>query len=261
MTREPVGVVGLITPWNFPLAIPAWKIAPALAYGNCVVFKPAELVPACAWALADIISRAGLPPGVLNLVMGPGSRGRATPSPSRRRCTASASPARCPSAPSVRRRGRWSAARACSSRWAARTRWSCSTTPISRRAVGTAVNGAFFQTGQRCTASSRLIVTAGHPRPVRRRDDRAHEDARGRRRAQARHRDRPGGRASRQLEQNLSYIEIGRDEGATLALGGERLNRADPGLLHGAGALHRHDATRCASTARRSSGRSPRSCR
>ena len=56
ITREPVGVVGLITPWNFPIAIPAWKIAPALAYGNCVVFKPADLVPGCAWALAEIIS-------------------------------------------------------------------------------------------------------------------------------------------------------------------------------------------------------------
>ena len=55
ITREPVGVVGIITPWNFPIAIPAWKIAPALAYGNCVVFKPADLVPGCAWALAEII--------------------------------------------------------------------------------------------------------------------------------------------------------------------------------------------------------------
>ena len=73
MTREPVGVVGLITPWNFPIAIPAWKIAPALAYGNCVVIKPADLVPGCAWALADIIARSGLPAGVFNLVMGRGS--------------------------------------------------------------------------------------------------------------------------------------------------------------------------------------------
>src|SRR6266850_2327191 len=72
ITREPVGVVGLITPWNFPLAIPAWKIAPALAYGNCVVFKPADLVPGCAWALTEIISKAGVPAGVFNLVMGPG---------------------------------------------------------------------------------------------------------------------------------------------------------------------------------------------
>ena len=73
ITREPVGVVGLITPWNFPIAIPAWKIAPWLADGNTVVFKPADLVPGCAWALADILSRSGLPQGVFNLVMGRGS--------------------------------------------------------------------------------------------------------------------------------------------------------------------------------------------
>ncbi|MGH8459578.1 MAG: aldehyde dehydrogenase family protein, partial [Nevskiales bacterium] len=72
ITREPAGVVGLITPWNFPIAIPAWKIAPALAFGNCVVLKPADLVPGCAWALAEIISRSGIPAGVFNLVMGPG---------------------------------------------------------------------------------------------------------------------------------------------------------------------------------------------
>ncbi|MGH7069637.1 MAG: aldehyde dehydrogenase family protein, partial [Acetobacteraceae bacterium] len=70
VTREPIGVIGMITPWNFPIAIPAWKIAPALCYGNTVVFKPAELVPGCGWALTEIISRAGLPPGVFNLVMG-----------------------------------------------------------------------------------------------------------------------------------------------------------------------------------------------
>ena len=61
ITREPVGVVGLITPWNFPIAIPAWKIAPALAYGNCVVFKPADLVPGTAHALSKIIARVGHP--------------------------------------------------------------------------------------------------------------------------------------------------------------------------------------------------------
>lgn len=73
--REPEGVIGIITPWNFPIAIPAWKIAPALAFGNTVVFKPADLVPGSAWALAEIIVRAGaLPAGVFNLVMGPGSK-------------------------------------------------------------------------------------------------------------------------------------------------------------------------------------------
>src|SRR5438067_583152 len=71
--REPIGVVAAITPWNFPIAIPAWKIAPALAYGNTVVIKPADLVPATMHALAEIIVRAGLPEGVFNLVMGRGS--------------------------------------------------------------------------------------------------------------------------------------------------------------------------------------------
>src|SRR5205823_13879902 len=70
ITREPLGVVSIVTPWNFPIAIPAWKIAPALCYGNTVVFKPAELVPGSAWALTEIISRAGFPAGVFNLVMG-----------------------------------------------------------------------------------------------------------------------------------------------------------------------------------------------
>src|SRR5271168_5478630 len=73
VTREPIGVVGIIAPWNFPIAIPAWKIAPALAYGNTVVFKPADLVPGSAHALAEIIVRAGVPKGVFNLVVGRGS--------------------------------------------------------------------------------------------------------------------------------------------------------------------------------------------
>ena len=72
--REPAGVVGIITPWNFPTATGAWKIAPALAFGNAVVWKPANQVPASAWALTEIISRQGLPAGTVNLVMGPGSQ-------------------------------------------------------------------------------------------------------------------------------------------------------------------------------------------
>ena len=73
VTREPLGVIGLISPWNFPIAIPAWKIAPALAYGNCMVIKPADLVPASTWELINILCDAGAPPGVVNLVMGRGS--------------------------------------------------------------------------------------------------------------------------------------------------------------------------------------------
>src|SRR5262245_26899635 len=70
--RQPVGVVGLITPWNFPVAIPIWKIAPALVAGNTIVFKPAELTPLCAVRLVEIFEEAGVPPGVLNLVLGHG---------------------------------------------------------------------------------------------------------------------------------------------------------------------------------------------
>lgn len=68
--REPIGVCGIITPWNFPIAIPAWKIVPALAFGNPVVFKPASLTPLCAVHLTEVLAEAGLPPGVLNLVTG-----------------------------------------------------------------------------------------------------------------------------------------------------------------------------------------------
>src|SRR5260370_1377235 len=79
VTREPLSRIGLITPWNFPIAIPAWKIAPALAYGNCVVIKPAELVPGSVWELVKIIAEGGAPAGGTNLVMGTGSPVRANP--------------------------------------------------------------------------------------------------------------------------------------------------------------------------------------
>ena len=77
--REPVGVVGLITPWNFPLTIAAWKLAPALAAGNTVVLKPAELTPLTALRFAEIALAAGLPEGVVNVVVGPGQQLRAAP--------------------------------------------------------------------------------------------------------------------------------------------------------------------------------------
>src|SRR5207245_11620573 len=70
--REPVGVVALMTPWNFPIAIPSWKIAPALISGNCVVFKPASLTPSIAQKLVSALEQAGVPPGVVNYVTGPG---------------------------------------------------------------------------------------------------------------------------------------------------------------------------------------------
>ena len=82
--RRPLGVVGLIAPWNFPWAIPVWKSAPALAAGNCVIFKPAELTPATAALLTEIYVEAGLPAGVFNMLVGSGSvvgQAASTPGP------------------------------------------------------------------------------------------------------------------------------------------------------------------------------------
>ncbi len=160
MTREPVGVVGLITPWNFPIAIPAWKIAPALAYGNCVVFKPADLVPGCAWALAEIIVKCR--PSRRRVQPGDGTRQR------RRRGLGQSSSAwtRISFTGSVGT-GHAIAAQGDRSAWPSATRDGRQESAGrpgrrgSRQAVELAVNGAFFSTGQRCTASSRLIVTAG----------------------------------------------------------------------------------------------------
>lgn len=77
VVRKPLGVVGVVTPFNFPIAIPAWKIAPALVYGNTVVWKPASTVPLLAVRLAEALAEAGLPKGVLNLLIGPGALGTA----------------------------------------------------------------------------------------------------------------------------------------------------------------------------------------
>jgi aldehyde dehydrogenase (NAD+) len=217
ITREPVGVVGLITPWNFPIAIPAWKIAPALAYGNCIVFKPADLVPGCAWALSEIISRSGLPKGVFNLVMGRGSEvGEAilnSPKVAAVSFTGSVETGR-------------KVALAAVSRGAKVQLEMGGKNPLVvlddadlGTAVGAAVNGAFFSTGQRCTASSRLVVTQGiHDRFVGAMVEKLKtlkiDDAL-----------KPGTDIGpvvdqNQLDQDLRYLEIGRKEGATLAVGG-----------------------------------------
>ncbi|MBV9994502.1 MAG: aldehyde dehydrogenase family protein [Caulobacteraceae bacterium] len=157
--REPEGVVGLITPWNFPIAIPAWKIAPALAYGNCVVFKPADLVPASGWALAEIISRSGLPAGVFNLVCGPGSRvGQAIVSSRHVRAVSFTG-----STETGRRLAGELVARGAKVQleMGGKNPLVVLDDADLDVAVECAINGAFFSTGQRCTASSRLIVQEG----------------------------------------------------------------------------------------------------
>jgi aldehyde dehydrogenase (NAD+) len=229
ITREAVGVVGLITPWNFPIAIPAWKIAPALAYGNTVVFKPADLVPATAHALSEIIVRSGIPSGVFNLVMGRGSEvGQAIlehPDVNAVSFTGSVAT------------GRRVAATCIGSDPMKKVQLEMGgKNPLvvlddtdMKTAVECAVNGAFFSTGQRCTASSRLIVTEGiHDRFVEALTERMRglviDDAL-----------KAGTHIGpvvdqNQLDQDLSYIRIGQDEGAKLVAGGELLNRDTPGF-------------------------------
>jgi len=226
VTREPLGVVAAITPWNFPLAIPAWKIAPALAFGNCIVFKPAELVPASPWMLVDIVQRAGLPKGVLNLLMGPGSK-------------LGAHLATSPDVDAVSFTGSQDvgpSVAAAAVKAGARVQLEMGgKNPLVvvddadlPTAVSVAINGAFFQAGQRCTASSRLIVTEGiHDRFVHAMVERMKtlviDDAL-----------KPGTEIGpvvddRQLAKNLEYLEIGRGEGAFLRHGGERLKRDTDG--------------------------------
>jgi len=227
ITREPVGVVGIITPWNFPIAIPAWKIAPALAYGNCVVFKPADLVPGCAWSLAEIIARAGVPAGVFNLVMGRGSVVGELLSNSNDVDAISFT-----GSAAVGRR----VAQNCAARLAKVQLEMGGKNPqvvLDDADLDTAVNvslqSAFFSTGQRCTAASRLIVTQGiHDRFVSAltgkmkslKVDDALKDGT----------DIGPVVDKQQLEQDLRYIELGRKEGAKLAAGGERLKRGTEGF-------------------------------
>lgn len=227
VTREPLGVVGLITPWNFPIAIPAWKIAPALAYGNTIVFKPADLTPGCAFALAEIINASPLPDGVFNLVMGKGSVvGEAI--------VGNTDVAGVSFTGSVAT-GRHVAA-SCTARGAKVQLEMGGKNPLLilddtdlATAVECAVNGAYFSTGQRCTASSRFVVTEGvHDRFV----DSVLE------RIKALNVDdalKDGTHIGpvvdeSQLDQDLRYIAVGKEEGATLNFGGERLNRDNPGF-------------------------------
>ena len=227
ITREPLGVVGIITPWNFPIAIPAWKIAPALCYGNAVLFKPADLVPGCGWALAEIISRAGLPEGVFNLVMGRGSVvGEALlnhPDVAGVSFTGSVDTGR-------------HVAAACAARLAKVQLELGGKNPLVILddadldvAVNCAVQGAYFSTGQRCTASSRLIVTEGiHDAFVKAVADKLQsltvDDA------LADGTDIGPVVDQSQLDQDLEYIEIGKQEGGTLAWGGDLLERPTRGF-------------------------------
>jgi len=227
VTREPVGVVALITPWNFPIAIPAWKIAPALAYGNTVVFKPADLVPGCAWAIAEILAKAGIPPGVFNLVMGRGSVvGDVfvnSPDVNALSFTGSVPTGRAIAQKAVARMAKLQLEMGGKNPLVVLDDADLPT------AVNCAVQGAFFSTGQRCTASSRLVVTAGiHDRFVAAVAEKLKtlkvDDA------LAQGTDIGPVVDASQLDQDLSYIDVGKRENATLVTGGERLTRKTDGF-------------------------------
>jgi len=228
VTREPLGVIGIITPWNFPIAIPAWKIAPSLCYGNTVVVKPADAAPASTWVLADILQRNGLPKGVLNLVMGKGSVvGQAfldSPDVDGITFTGSVGTGR-------------RVAEACARHMRRSQIEMGGKNPLIvlddadlAVAVDAALNGSFFSTGQRCTASSRLIVTEGiHDRFVAALTEKmtalrvGHAMDAG---TQIGPVVDPG-----QLKQDLEYIAAGKAEGARLMAGGEQVTRATKGYF------------------------------
>jgi len=227
VTREPLGVIGIICPWNFPIAIPAWKIAPALCYGNSVIFKPADLVPGCGYALAEIISRAGLPQGTFNLVMGRGSVVGQTLL-SHKDVTAITFTGSVATGRKV--------ALACISRMAKFQLEMGGKNPLVvlddadlKTAVEVAVNGSYFSTGQRCTASSRIIVTEGiHDQFVAAVTERLKG-------LTIDHALKAGTHIGpvvdqAQLDQDQAYLNIARDEGARLVTGGELLNRETPGF-------------------------------
>ncbi|MEL6953046.1 MAG: aldehyde dehydrogenase family protein [Pseudomonadota bacterium] len=218
--REPVGVVAVISPWNFPTATASWKIAPALAYGNSVIWKPANVTPASAVALAEIISRQDLPPGTFNLLMGPGgSVGQAL--------------IENPKLDAISFTGSVPVGRAIAA--AAAPNFTKLQMEMGSKnalavmddgdldlAVNVALAGAFGGTGQKCTASSRLIVH----RKVH--DAFVEKLVAGTKAMRVGHALEDGTQigpvvSEAQINDNLRYVELGKSEGAELACGGERL--------------------------------------
>tara|TARA_R110000850_G_scaffold270071_4_gene402862 strand:- start:2182 stop:3576 length:1395 start_codon:yes stop_codon:yes gene_type:complete len=224
---EPIGVFGLITPWNFPIAIPAWKLAPALAFGNCAVLKPSEFTPASAASLSRILSESGLPEGVLQVVDGIGSE-------------AGAALVESPDVDGISFTGSQATGRGIAASCGQQLKrvqlemggknplLVCEDADIAV-AVECAINGAFFSTGQRCTASSRLIVVdAIHDQFVARMTERikalrvGHALEKGVEIGPVIH--------QAQLDKNQQWLQRAVSDGADLACGGELLKRETPGF-------------------------------
>lgn len=225
--REAVGVVAVVSPWNFPTATASWKIAPALCYGNAVVWKPANLTPASAVALTEIIARQDIPEGLFSLVMGSGSTigQQLVSSPLIDAVSFTGSvPV-----------GRGIAAAAVANftkvqmEMGSKNALAIMDDANLDLAVTLALGGAFGGTGQKCTASSRLIV-----------HDRIHDAfveklVAGTKAMKVGHALQEGTQigpvvSEQQLTENLAYVDIGKKEGAELACGAERLDMPTPGF-------------------------------
>jgi aldehyde dehydrogenase (NAD+) len=226
--REPVGVVAIISPWNFPIATPAWKIAPALAFGNAVVWKPAELTPASAVALTEIIAKQDLPEGLFNLVMGRGREvgQRLVESPLLDAISFTGS---VPVGQGIAAAAMANMTKIQMEMGSKNPMVICDDCDLDL-AVTHAVGAAFGGTGQKCTAASRLIVQEGiHDAFVEKlvaatqalKVGHALEDG-----------TQIGPVVSEgQISGNLDYIKLGQSEGADLLCGGTRLERATDGYF------------------------------
>lgn len=224
--REPVGVVAIISPWNFPTATASWKIAPALCYGNAVIWKPANITPASAVALTEIIARQDIPDGLFSLVMGSGSS-------IGQRLVESADINAVSFTGSVPV-GRGIATAAVQNftkvqlEMGSKNALTVMDDADLDLAVTVALGGAFGGSGQKCTASSRLVVhDAIH-------DAFVEKLVAGANAMKVGHALEDGTQlgpivSEGQLQENLIYVELGKSEGAELACGGARLERPHDG--------------------------------
>ena len=227
--REPVGVVAIISTWNFPMATAVWKIAPALAFGNAVIFKPANLVPASAWALTEIISRqAALPAGTFNLIMGSGGAvGDAIINNPNIHAVSFTG-----SLPVGREVAKATAANLvkCQLEMGSKNALIVAADADLDVAVNAAFVGAYSGTGQKCTASSRLIVDASvHDEFVAKLIAKLETTTVGH--ALGEGVDLGPVASETQLSENLAWIEKGKSEGATLAFGGSRIEAPTDGFF------------------------------
>ena len=226
--REPVGTVAIISPWNFPMATAVWKIAPALAFGNAVIWKPANLVPASAVALAEIIARQDLPPGLFNLVMGSGSGvGQElveSPQVNAISFTGSVPVGRGIAQSAVTNFTRVQL------EMGSKNALAVMDDADLDIALACALNGAFGSTGQKCTASSRIVVHKNiHDRFVERLVEGASNMVVG-------HALEPATQigpvsSDAQLQQNLANVELASKEGGELLCGGEHVERETEGYF------------------------------